>query len=232
MTNILAYIVLFTTCLVEQSTMTKPVLTKVIIVLTLLVGFAAQLGNVNAKETPKEGKEGGWTKQVDKSIQFGAEAEKRSADKALNAVQKISKNIQALKTDVIDLNKDLRLMEEQLLFPSSTKFSVFVSLDTGQFFTLESIKLKIDGKLVVTHLYSDLQRQAMARGGIQKLYVTNLNEGKHSFTAFFTGLGPNGRPYKRAKDIEFEKGPGSGFVELAIIDDGSIQESTFEIKLW
>lgn len=212
--------------------MTKPAVFRLIIV--LLISFCGLFHwvGVSAKEEKDKNKDGTWTQQVDKSIQFGAKAEKRSAGKALSAVQKISKNIQTLKTDVIDLNKDLRLMEEQLLFPSSTKFSVFVSLDTGQFFTLESIKLKIDGKLVVTHLYSDMQREAMARGGIQKLYVTNLNEGKHSFTAFFTGLGPNGRPYKRAKDIEFEKGPGSGFVELAIIDDGSIQESTFEIKLW
>lgn len=177
-------------------------------------------------------KGGSWTKQVDKSIQFGAEAERKSADKALSAVKEISKNIQSLKQDVVSLNKDLRLMEEQLLFPSSTKFSVFVSLDTGQFFTLESIKLKIDGKLVATHLYSDKQREAMARGGNQKLYITNLNEGKHTATAFFTGLGPNGRPYKRAQNMDFEKSPGSGYIEIAITDDGSVQEPIFSIKQW
>lgn len=184
------------------------------------------------KEKPAKEKSGNWTKQVDNSIQFGSDQEKKSADKALSAVQQISKNVQQLKQDVIKLNKDLRLMEEQLLFPSSTKFSIFVSLDTGQFFTLEGIKLKIDGKLVATHLYSDMQREALSRGGIQKLYVTNINEGKHSLTVFFTGLGPNGRPYKRAKNIEFEKGPGSGFVELAVSDNGSIQEPVFDIKLW
>lgn len=185
-------------------------------------------------DKPEDGKvkKENWTKQVDKSIQFGADIEKKTADKALTAVKQISKNIQSLKQDVIALNKDLRLMEEQLLFPSSTKFSVFVSLDTGQFFTLESIKLKIDGKLVATHLYSDKQRDALSRGGIQKLYITNLNEGKHAFTAFFTGLGPNRRPYKRAKTMDFEKGPGSGFVEIAIEDNGSLQEPVFEIKQW
>lgn len=173
-----------------------------------------------------------WTENVDKSIQFGAQTEQKAADKALSAVREISKNIQNLKLDVIDLNKDLRLMEEQLLFPSSTKFSFFVSLETGQFFTLESIKLKLDGKLVATHLYSDKQRQAMARGGIQKLYITNLNEGKHGLTVFFTGLGPNGRPYKRAQSLDFEKGAGSGYVEIAISDNGSLQEPVFEIRQW
>ena len=174
-----------------------------------------------------------WTKQVDnRDIQFGAAQEKKSSDAALDAVKAISKNIQDLKTDVIALNKDLRLMEEQLLFPSSTKFSVFVSLDTGKFLSLESVKLKLDGKLVATHLYSDKQRSAMSRGGVQKLYITNLNEGKHTATAFFTGIGPNGRAYKRAENLEFEKGPGSGYIEIAISDDGALQEPVFKIKQW
>lgn len=185
-----------------------------------------------AETNPAPATDGRWTEQVDKSIQFGAEAEQQSAEQALSAVASVSKNVQSLKKDVIALNKDLRLMEEQLLFPSSTKFSVFVSLDTGQFLTLESVKLKLDGKLVATHLYSDKQRAAMARGGIQKLYVTNLNEGKHTATAFFTGIGPNGRPYKRAENLEFEKGPGSGYLEIAITDDGKLQEPVFAIKQW
>lgn len=190
----------------------------------------AKAADENAKGDAKKQK---WTEEVDnRDIPFGKEAEKQTADAALTAVKAISKNIQSLKKDVIALNKDLRLMEEQLLFPSSTKFSVFVSLDTGQFITLESVKLKLDGKLVVTHLYSDKQRQAMSRGGIQKLYITNLNEGKHTATAFFTGIGPNGRPYKRAENLEFEKGPGSGYIEIAISDDGSVQEPVFEIKQW
>jgi len=173
-----------------------------------------------------------WTKKVDNNLQFGAESEKKSVNKALSAVKAVSKNIQDLKLDVITLNKDLRLMEEQLLFPSSTKMSFFLSLDTGQFFTLESVKLKLDGKLVATHLYSEKQRSALARGGIQKLYITNLSEGKHTATAFFTGLGPNGRPYKRAKNMEFKKKAGSGYIEIAITDNGSLQEPVFNLKRW
>jgi hypothetical protein len=151
---------------------------------------------------------------------------------SLSEVKKISQDIQVLKQEVIALNKDLRLMEETLLFPSSTKFSVFVSVSSGRFFTLESVKLKIDGKLVETHVYSDRQRAALIRGGVQRLHITNLNEGKHRATAFFTGVGPNGRDYKRAVDVDFEKGEGSGFMELVVSDDGAIQEPVFRIKQW
>ena len=152
--------------------------------------------------------------------------------RSLSEVRDISKEIQALKQEVIALNKDLKLMEEALLFPSSTKFSVFVSVSSGRFFSLESVKLKIDGELVSTHIYTDKQRQALIRGGIQKLYVTNLNTGKHKATAFFTGIGPNGRDYKRAIDVDFEKTEGSGHMELIVSDDGAIQEPIFRVKQW
>ncbi|MBX2809590.1 MAG: AraC family transcriptional regulator [Cellvibrionaceae bacterium] len=151
---------------------------------------------------------------------------------SLSEVRKISKEIQHLKQEVVSLNKDLRLMEEALLFPSSTKFSVFVSVSSGRFFKLNSIKLKLDGQWVSAHLYSDKQRQALVQGGVQKLYVTNLNAGKHTVTAFFVGEGPNGREYKRGVDFAFEKGDTSGYLELIVTDDGAIQEPVFRIKQW
>src|SRR5690606_41631382 len=111
------------------------------------------------------------------------------------------------KKQVIDIKKDTRLMGVKLLLPSSNKYSVFDTRSPGQFFTLESIKLILDGQLVATHIYSEKQRQAMIRGGVHKFYITNLEEGQHTAPLFFTGIAPNGRAYKRASTIDFEKGP-------------------------
>lgn len=168
----------------------------------------------------------------DQNIDFSEQQNQKNAQRALDSVKVLSKEIQGLKKSVVDLNKDLQLMEEELLFPSSTQLSLFVSLDIGQYFTLESIKVKLNGKQVATHLYSDKQRQALARGGVQRLYITNLNLGKHTIAAFFTGIGPNGRPYKRATELEFQKKQGSQYLELAIIDDSAKQEAKFTIKQW
>ncbi len=168
----------------------------------------------------------------DQNIDFAEQEDQQNAQRALDTVKVLSKEIQGLKKSVVDLNKDLQLMEEELLFPSSTQLSLFVSLDIGQYFTLESIKVKLNGKQVATHLYSDKQRQALARGGVQRLYITNLTLGKHTIAAFFTGIGPNGRAYKRATELEFQKKQGSQYLELAIIDDSAKQEAQFTIKQW
>lgn len=168
----------------------------------------------------------------DQNIDFAEQEDQQNAQRALDTVKVLSKEIQGLKKSVVDLNKDLQLMEEELLFPSSTQLSLFVSLDIGQYFTLESIKVKLNGKQVASHLYSDKQRQALSRGGVQRLYITNLTLGKHTIAAFFTGIGPNGRAYKRATELEFQKKQGSQYLELAIIDDSAKQEAQFTIKQW
>lgn len=166
------------------------------------------------------------------AIDFGHEKSKQNSDKAMGEVQRLSGDIQALKKRVIVLNKDLRVMEEALLFPTNTQFSVFVSVEGGQFFTLESIKLKIDDKMVSSHLYSAKQRDALTRGGVQKLFITNLSEGKHQVTAFFTGVGPNGRAYKRAADLVLDKGQASQYLELSVTDDSARQEPVFAVNQW
>lgn len=198
--------------------------------LILTLSLAAMPLLVLAEE---EAGQEGWAESVeDTAIDFGGAAAEQSSKEALNEVQKISRDIQLLKREVIDLNKDLRLMEEKLLFPSSTKVSMFVSATSGQFFALESIKLKINGRFVATHIYSEKQRQALLRGGVHKLYITNLSEGKHDIIAFFTGVGPGGRSYKRASEIEFKKGPGSQYIEIAVTDDTVAQEPAFTLKVW
>lgn len=166
------------------------------------------------------------------AIDFAGEQPSRTAEHALEEIQAISRDIQALKSQVVDLNKDLRLMEEKLLFPSSTKYSIFVSHSRGEYFDLEGIKLKIDGKLVASHVYSEKQRAALVRGGVHRLYVTNLAEGKHNATVFFTGFGSNKRPYKRAVSLDFDKGPGSAYLEIAVSDDPSTREPVFNLKQW
>ena len=49
-----------------------------------------------------------------------------------------TRKIQDLKKDVVDLNSDLFVLEEELLFPANTQVAVFVSMDVGDFFALDT----------------------------------------------------------------------------------------------
>ena len=53
----------------------------------------------------------------------------------------LDQRVQALKKDVLDLNRELFMLEEELLFPANSQVAMFVSLDVGDFFDVESVTL-------------------------------------------------------------------------------------------
>jgi len=144
----------------------------------------------------------------------------------------LDQEIQGLKKDVVDLNKDLFILEEELLFPANTQVAVFVSVDVGDFFALDTVQLKIDQKEVINYLYTPRERDALLKGGVQRLYLGNLKVGPHELVAFFSGSGPNARAYKRGASLRFEKGVGAKYLELKINDRQRKFEPEFEIKDW
>lgn len=127
-------------------------------------------------------------------------------------------DLESVKQSFVELQRDLVILEEDLLFPASSQVAVFLSMDVGEFFTLDAVTLNLDGEDVSHHLYTERQVDALHRGGVQKLYLGNVQQGTHRLTAVFTGKGPEGRPYRRATSIEFEKTFEPTYVELAIRD--------------
>jgi len=144
----------------------------------------------------------------------------------------LDEEVQGLKKDVVDLNRDLFVLEEELLFPANTQVAVFLSMDVGDFFALDSVQLKIDQKEVINYLYTPREVEALLRGGVHRLYLGNLKVGKHELVAFFSGKGPNDRDYKRGASLSFEKGIGAKYLELKINDRQRKQQPEFEIKDW
>jgi hypothetical protein len=140
--------------------------------------------------------------------------------------------IQSAKDDVIALNRDLMALEEELLFPANTQVAVFVSMDVGLMFDLDSVQLRLDDKAVTNYLYTPLEVQALHRGGVQRVYLGNLKAGPHEIVAFFTGKGPHERDYKRGTTVRFDKTTDPKYIELQIKDDQQKLQPDFVVKIW
>jgi hypothetical protein len=140
--------------------------------------------------------------------------------------------VQSLRREVVDLNRDLFMLEEDLLFPASTQVAVFVSMDVGTFFAVDSVQLKVGDKEVANYLYTEREQEALKRGGVQRLWLGNLKAGEHEVTAFFTGQGPHERDYKRGTTLKVEKGVGAKYVELRITDKVSKMQPEFAVRVW
>jgi hypothetical protein len=144
----------------------------------------------------------------------------------------LDETVQDLKKDVVDLNKELFVLEEELLFPANTQVAVFVSMDIGEFFALDSLSLKIDNKEVANYMYTPREAEALLKGGVHRVYLGNLKVGEHQLVAFFAGKGPNNLDYKRGANLKFEKGVGAKYLELKITDRQRKAQPEFAIKDW
>jgi len=136
--------------------------------------------------------------------------------------------METIKKELLDLRRDLVVLEEDLLFPASSQVAVFVTVDVGKLFQLDAVTLTINEKEVTHHLYTEKQVDALFRGGVQKLYVGNVKQGTNTVTAYFTGRGPAGRDYRRASTVTFEKTFEPAFVELKVTDSTSKYQPEFE----
>lgn len=144
----------------------------------------------------------------------------------------LDKRIQDLKSDVMQLNRDLLVLEEELLFPANTQLAVFLSMDKETLFELDSVQVKIDDKVVTSYLYTPTELQALKRGGVQPLYLGNLRSGEHEIIVLYTGKGPHDRDYRRGATAKFEKGNDPKYIELQVKGSSQQLQPEFHVKVW
>lgn len=192
----------------------------------ILVGMAALLagGIAAAQET------GAAAAVPQFAPDSGARTEATSASG--QQFRTLDEEVQDLKKLAVDLNRDLFLLEEELLFPANTQVAIFVSMDVGEFFGLDSVEIKLDNKDVANYLYTEREVDALLRGGVQRVYIGNIRAGEHELVAVFTGEGPHTRDYRRGASIVFEKGIGPKYVELTISDRENKLQPEFVVKEW
>jgi hypothetical protein len=155
-----------------------------------------------------------------------------AATESRDKFRSLDEDVQDLKKEVLDLNRDLFLLEEELLFPANSQVAFFISMDVGEYFELDSVNLKIDGKEVANYLYTEREVDALVRGGVHRMHMANLKTGDHELIAILVGRGPHTREYRRGATMTFNKGIGAKYMELEITDRVKKQQPEFVIKEW
>ncbi len=143
-----------------------------------------------------------------------------------------SAELAQLEQEVMQLNAELQILEEDLLYPPSSRVAVYLAMDIGELFTLDAVTVKLNGEDVTHHLYTARELDALYRGGVQKLYIGNAKQGENRLTAFFTGIGPHERAYKRATSLTFEQSFEPVYVELKVTDSTGSQQPEFVANLF
>ena len=194
------------------------------LLISLIAGLALALGAAAiAQDTAPMGAD---------AATADAMAADADAAESRDKFRQLDQDVQTLKKEVLDLNRDLFLLEEELLFPANSQVAFFISMDVGEYFELDSISLKIDGKEVSNYLYTEREVGALLRGGVHRVHMANLKTGDHELVAIFTGAGPPTRDDRRGATMNFNKGIGAKYLELEITDRVQKQQPEFVIKEW
>jgi hypothetical protein len=148
------------------------------------------------------------------------------------AVSEVSKKAIAVKQSVLELNRDLYKLEEDLLSPATTRASIFMSLSHGDFFELHSIHVLVDDKQPIQYIYTERQITALRQGAIQPLKELNLGPGIHQIKAIAKGVDNNGKPREFMVEKTIEKHEQPLYIELKIKDKKDMQSAELLISQW
>ena len=168
------------------------------------------------------------TEQLEQGLGLGSAPETAVVTKQQDSEENLADDIESLKQAMVNLNRDLFILEEDLLFPASTQVAIYLSMDVGEYFGLDTVELRVNNVVMTHFLYTERQVNALFRGGVHRLYVGNVNQGEHELTAYFIGTGPEDREYKRAVSVSFTKDEDAVAVELSVIDSSKKQQPMFE----
>lgn len=144
----------------------------------------------------------------------------------------LDSDIAHFKGQVADLNQDVFKLEQDILHPANTQIAVYLSDQAQSYFSLDSVELSIDGHNAVSYLYTDKERKALDKGGVQRLYLGNISAGSHQLSATLNGQGVNDHYFRKQATFTIHKGDNPSQVQLIITAESPSYEPAFKLKTW
>ncbi len=137
-------------------------------------------------------------------------------------------DIAQLTVQVLELQRDLYLLDEQLNHQGDG-IIIYLDVEDIPSNALQSAMLSIDSQPIVDHQYNKRERQALAAGGIQRLYIGPLAAGKYELSASFEGK--IGRSERHAKVFRFEKESGVELLHLKLSYLAPLRASSLKLSI-
>ena len=190
----------------------------------IIIAFISSTSTLQAQGTDSDA--------VDEETIDAAGNTKKTSAPPNASLSAIVNDAEKIKKDIIELNQRLYQFEEALLYPANTQLAVFLSYADNNAFVLDSVELRLDDKLVSSSLYQETELAALKNGGIQRIYLGSLVDGKHKLTVQFNGQGRNDSYFRRKKALNFIKEEQARFIQLIVSEDRATGEPLFKVKQW
>ena len=146
--------------------------------------------------------------------------EKIALSNRLQEARDIDMKNQLLKEEALLVSREIKLLEDKILFPIGSEVAIFFAVENlPNDMDLDSVTVKIDNKIVNSHLYSDKETGSLLKGAIQRIYNGGLVSGNHILEILVRYLDESNQLSEVSFAYRFDKGSSPKFIELRLDDE-------------
>ncbi len=145
---------------------------------------------------------------------------------------RIDREVQAIKREMLDINRDLSALEGELLYPPEHRLTVFLSLGSDTLMDIDALKIDLNGNPLVHRTYSDAEMKALRKGGVHKAYIGSIEKGEHVLRAQLSGTGRRDQLFDIVNSARFTKLQGTRYVELLVSESTLRGVPRLTIQSW
>lgn len=145
---------------------------------------------------------------------------------------KLDSEIQAIKEEILEINRDILLIEELSQYPHGQQLIVLVSVADDSPVSPDIISLQLDGQTVSRHTYTGTEGAALQEGGVHRLYSGRLGDGEHRLAVSVTGKQAKGRDFQQQQSVTITKRRGRKYLELHLGSGAETSEPGLTIREW
>lgn len=144
----------------------------------------------------------------------------------------LSKEVNAVKKAVLELNQELGQLEQELLSPKGTEVAFYFSMRGGQYFVPLSIEINAQGLDSIHHIYTEQEVKALRVGAVHPVSQSNLSIGMHKIEVIVRGVNQKGDSTSLAFEREVEKTTAPLMLEVSIQDNSSAKKANVQLAVW
>lgn len=148
------------------------------------------------------------------------------------AAPTLDEQIAALNQQVEKHAADVLALEQKLLHPPNTRLTVFLTLKSGDALNLDSVELFVNDQPMAAHFYTDRERASLERGGVQQLFIGNLENGEHELRTVITARSADEDFVRREASYRFRKRPGVLRLQMSLDARAPDYEPSVAFREW
>ena len=144
----------------------------------------------------------------------------------------LHEEVKSVKAAVLELEKELSNLEQDLVNPATIRADFHFSLAYGEYFDPLALELKIDSETKLQHIYTEREVSALKLGAVQPLGELNLAPGQHKVTVTLLGIDPLGQDIELNVEKVVTKTNKKLVTEIKAVDHDDLQSARLEINHW